>query len=101
MTGALVYCAQRWLLKPNSEGTTGPERLITTMSHFNDKYRSLAAKCTRGHQGCAANRNYDFLVSDCRFSISPVNYPDPDPDFVALCVLLPKLIAYCFIEVSL
>ena len=21
-----------------------------------------------------------FLVSDCRFGISPVNYPDPDPE---------------------
>ena len=21
-----------------------------------------------------------FLVSDCRFGVSPVNYPDPDPD---------------------
>ena len=27
-------------------------------------------------------------MSDCRFGVSPVNYPDPDPDFSCLAELL-------------
>ena len=29
------------------------------------------------------DRYYLVLVSDCRFGVSPVNYPDPDPDRIS------------------
>ena len=31
------------------------------------------------------------LVSDCRFGVSPVNYPDPDPDQVTSVISLLNL----------
>ena len=30
-------------------------------------------------------------MSDCRFGVSPVNYPDPDPDTVHRGILLMKM----------
>ena len=29
-----------------------------------------------------------FLVSDCRFGVSPVNYPDPDPAVTKISLMI-------------
>ena len=33
-------------------------------------------------------------MSDCRFGVSPVNYPDPDPDMTEVLLKMPKLTVF-------
>ena len=41
-------------------------------------------------------------MSDCRFGVSPVNYPDPDPEGIFLHVALSaKLTRTCYLFISI
>ena len=40
-------------------------------------------------------------MSDCRFGVSPVNYPDPDPDFICIvCAKYQKASVKALVQVN-